>query len=375
MELDHSNTHKTPLYDWHVEQGAKMVPFAGWMMPSDYGSQIQEHRFVREDKGMFDVAHMLAVDIKGNGSQAFLSYLIANDIRKIKPSKALYTCMLNKSGGVVDDLIVYFIEENYYRLVVNAGNRGKDVNWLKEVATKFDVTMTVKDNLSIIAVQGPNAREAVISSLDDELVRDVALLKPFSLLKSEEFFIARTGYTGEDGFEIMLAHDKIVAFWEELFEQGVKPCGLGARDTLRLEAGLNLYGNDMTDEVTPFECGLDWTVSLTDDRDFIGKDALIEQKYKGIKTQFVGLILQDRGVLRSGQTVVTEKGKGIITSGTFSPTLNKAIALARIPVDAHQAFVEMRNKQFSVEMVSYPFVRKNKVVYKQINNEVEAVAD
>lgn len=372
MDTQKVDTLKTPLYDWHKANGAKMVPFAGWSMPIDYGSQIEEHHAVRTDKGMFDVSHMLAVDLKGERCQEFLSYLIANDVRKIQSGRALYTCMLNENGGVIDDLIVYYLEENYYRLVVNAGNRSKDVNWIKEQAKAFDISVETKEDLSIIAVQGPNAREAVVTCLDDQYVRDAALLKPFRLLNTEDFLIARTGYTGEDGFEIMLPKEKVNEFWQKLINQGVKACGLGARDTLRLEAGLNLYGNDMTDEVTPFECGLNWTVSLTDDRDFIGKKTLVKQKEAGVKTQFVGLILMDRGVLRAGQTIITEKGKGIITSGTFSPTLGESIALARLPIDVHECQVEIRQKTLRAKLVTYPFVRHGKMIYKTLNhNEVE----
>ncbi|TNF69884.1 MAG: glycine cleavage system aminomethyltransferase GcvT [Gammaproteobacteria bacterium] len=362
---------KTPLYDWHANHGAKMVPFAGWQMPIDYGSQIDEHHAVRKDKGIFDVSHMLAVDLSGERITDFLSYLIANDVRKIVVGKALYTCMLNEQGGVIDDLIVYYISEGHYRLVVNAGNREKDVNWIKEQAIAFDVSVITREDLSIIAVQGPNAREAVISALDDKLVFNVAELKPFRLFKSDEMLIARTGYTGEDGFEIMMPQNEVVAFWQKLIDQGVKACGLGARDTLRLEAGLNLYGNDMTDEVTPFECGLDWTVSLTDDRNFIGKSALIKQKIDGVNTKFVGLILLDRGVLRAGQKVVSEEGEGTTTSGSFSPTLNQSIALARVPLDATECQVEIRNRKLAVKMVSYPFVRKGKVVFKSLSHELE----
>lgn len=371
MGQDTNNSMKTPLYDWHANHGAKMVPFAGWQMPIDYGSQIDEHHAVRKDKGIFDVSHMLAVDLSGERITDFLSYLIANDVRKIVVGKALYTCMLNEQGGVIDDLIVYYISEGHYRLVVNAGNREKDVNWIKEQAIAFDVSVITREDLSIIAVQGPNAREAVISALDDKLVFNVAELKPFRLFKSDEMLIARTGYTGEDGFEIMMPQNEVVAFWQKLIDQGVKACGLGARDTLRLEAGLNLYGNDMTDEVTPFECGLDWTVSLTDDRNFIGKSALIKQKIDGVNTKFVGLILLDRGVLRAGQKVVSEEGEGTTTSGSFSPTLNQSIALARVPLDATECQVEIRNRKLAVKMVSYPFVRKGKVVFKSLSHELE----
>ncbi|MCF6765007.1 glycine cleavage system aminomethyltransferase GcvT [Thiotrichales bacterium 19S3-7] len=373
MGQDTNHPLKTPLYDWHVEHGAKMVPFAGWQMPIDYGSQIEEHHAVRKDKGIFDVSHMLAVDLSGERVCDFLSYLVANDVRKIASGKALYTCMLNEKGGVIDDLIIYHISESQYRLVVNAGNRQKDVNWIKTQAALFNVSVQTREDLSIIAVQGPNAREAVISALDDDMVFNVAELKPFRLFKSDEMLIARTGYTGEDGFEIMLEQEKVVEFWQKLIDQGVKACGLGARDTLRLEAGLNLYGNDMLDDITPFECGLDWTVSLTDDRDFIGKSALVTQKNNGITSKFIGLILLDRGVLRAGQKVVSEQGEGIITSGSFSPTLNQSIALARIPIDATECQVEIRNRKLALKMVSYPFVRKGNVVFKSLNHELELV--
>ena len=362
-------TLKTHLYDWHVENGAKMVPFAGWDMPIHYVSQIQEHHAIRKDKGIFDVSHMLAVDLKGEKVTEFLMLLIANDIRKAKVGKALYTCMLNEAGGVVDDLIVYYLDENYYRLVVNAGNRQKDVNWIKASAKEFNVDVTTRDDLSIIAVQGPNARQSALEIFNDNLKAQAGELKPFSLCFDESTLIARTGYTGEDGFEIMLPHDQVNNFWQKLIDQGFEACGLGARDTLRLEAGLNLYGSDMNDEITPLECGLEWTVSFSEDRNFIGKNALLMQKKNGIKYTLAGLILLDRGVLRSHQKVITDKGEGETTSGTFSPTLSKSIALAKIPVGSCECQVEIRGKKLKTQMVTYPFVRKGKAIYKELNQE------
>jgi len=353
----------TPLYEAHVAAGARMVDFGGWEMPINYGSQIEEHHSVRQAAGMFDVSHMTVVDINGSQARHFLSYLLANDVAKLtSPGRALYSCMLNEKGGVIDDLITYFLDERFFRVVVNAATHDKDMAWITLQARAFDVVVTERPELAMIAVQGPAAREAVLSLLPDNDVAAAAAMKPFGAGQFGDLFVARTGYTGEDGFEISLPAESANKFWEQLLSAGVAPCGLGARDTLRLEAGMNLYGQDMDETVTPLESGLGWTVALKDDRSFIGKDALLEQKSRGVESKLVGLVLQGRGVLRPGQRIVTDAGDGVITSGSFSPTLQKAIAFARLPKDATGVCqVDMRGRLLDCSIVQPPFVRNGTV--------------
>ena len=354
----------TPLYQAHVDAGGKMVDFGGWEMPLNYGSQIQEHHQVRNDVGMFDVSHMTTVDFKGVEAKKFLQTLIANDVDKLKTEgKALYSCMLNEAGGVVDDLIVYYQDDENYRMVINAGTTEKDIAWINAQAEGFDVTVEPKLDLAMIAVQGPNARAKVFEAMPG--VEDVAGdLKPFNSASLGGLFIARTGYTGEDGFEIMLPEKSAEFTWKMLMEVGVKPCGLGARDTLRLEAGMSLYGSEMNDEVSPLEAALTWTIDLTnEDRRFVGRDALEALKDKGANNTIVGLVLEGKGVIRDHQKVVTNIGEGEVTSGTFSPTMNKAIALASVPKGSEGLCeIEMRNKMVSAKIVKPPFVRNGKVL-------------
>jgi aminomethyltransferase len=351
--------HRTPLYQAHLAAGARMVDFAGSEMPINYGSQIDEHHFVRTDAGMFDVSHMTVVGIHGPDARAFLSKLLANDVAKLQtPGKALYSCMLNETGGVIDDLIAYYMGEEWFRLVVNAATREKGLAWLEHVGADFSISVTEHHELAMIAVQGPSAREKVHALFEEEIVADLLGLKPFSAVIHGDYFIARTGYTGEDGYEILMYGKQAEPFWNRLLEAGVKPCGLGARDTLRLEAGMNLYGQDMDEDVTPLVSGLSWTVAMKDERDFIGRQALEQQKAQGIPSKLVGLVLEGRGVLRPGQKVITSAGDGITTSGTFSPTLQKAIAFARVPAAASGSCeVEIRGKSLPARIVRPPFVR------------------
>ena len=353
----------TVLNDTHRAAGARMVDFGGWDMPLHYGSQIEEHHQVRRDAGMFDVSHMCVVDLRGDHVRTFLRRLLANDVDKLRTSgKALYSCMLNKVGGVVDDLIVYFREENFFRLVVNAGTREKDLAWIEEAAKAFGVTVQEREDLAMIAVQGPTARERVHSVLHPSDREAVAKLGKFSGREAGALYVARTGYTGEDGYEVMVPTHQAVALWQSLVEAGVKPCGLGARDTLRLEAGMNLYGQDMDESTTPFEAALAWTVALDNaERDFVGRPALEAQKAQGVPRVMVGLVLDEKGVLRHGQRVVTGAGDGEILSGTFSPTLGKAIAFARVPAGELGAVrVDMRGRETPVRVVKFPFVRDGK---------------
>ena len=358
-------TQKTLLNDSHRALGAKMVDFGGWDMPIHYGSQIDEHHLVRGQAGMFDVSHMTVVDLRGANVRAFLRQLLANSVDKLKvPGKALYACMLNDKGGVIDDLIVYFLGEDFFRMVVNASTREKDLAWINQHAAAFDVSVQQREDLAIIAVQGPQARAKAISLLAEDQREAADKLGRFAALDVRaadgvELFLARTGYTGEDGFEILLPQTAVVAFWDKLLAAGVKPAGLGARDTLRLEAGMNLYGQDMDESVTPYEAGLAWTVSLDEGRDFIGRAALEAQKAAGVPTQLIGLVMDDKGVLRHGQGVLTANGQGEILSGTFSPTLGKAIAFARVPAgDAGDVRVDIRGREVPVRVVKFPFVRE-----------------
>jgi len=355
---------QTPLNGQHRAAGAKMVDFGGWDMPVSYGSQIEEHHAVRRDAGMFDVSHMLGVDVTGAVARDFLRYALANDVAKLKvPGKALYTCMLDAQGGVIDDLIVYFFADDRFRLVVNAGTADKDLAWLRAVVgQRFPgVSLQPRRDLSMIAVQGPSARERVWSALPGTRAATEAL-KPFSAVEHDGMLIARTGYTGEDGFEIMLPSTRVSAVWNALAAAGVRRCGLGARDTLRLEAGMNLYGQDMDERVTPLESGLAWTVDPASAREFVGKQALASPPQR----QMVGLRALDKaGVLRAHQRVHTPRGDGEITSGTFSPTMGTSIALARVPTgvavgDAVE--VEIRDRRVPARVVKPPFVRNGKIL-------------
>lgn len=370
-------TRKTVLNDAHRALGARMVDFGGWDMPLHYGSQVDEHHRVRRDAGMFDVSHMTVIDLQGPRTREFLRKLLANSVDKLqKPGKALYTCMLDERGGVIDDLIAYFLAEDRFRLVVNAATRAKDLAWIEAQALPFEVNVTERSELAMIAVQGPNARERVIGLLDEDGARVARKLARFSAAEVNTkdgvpLFLARTGYTGEDGFEIVLAQAHAEALWNALLAAGVKPAGLGARDTLRLEAGMALYGQDMDETVTPYEAGLGWTVALDaapdgTPRAFNGRAALERQQAAGVRRQLVGLVMDEKGVLRHGQKVLTDAGEGEILSGTFSPTIGKAIAFARIPAGDPAAArvdrvrVEIRGREVPVRVVKFPFVRDGK---------------
>ncbi len=357
-------SNHTPLYEQHLSAGGKMVDFAGWEMPINYGSQVQEHHKVRQDVGMFDVSHMTVVDFEGGAAREFLRVLLANDVNRLKDSgKALYSCMLNESGGVIDDLIVYYLHDEWYRMVVNAGTREKDVRWIKQQAKDYNLTVTERPELAMIAVQGPNAEKHLTTALSAD-AKAIRSLTPFNSLDLGDHFIARTGYTGEDGFEIILSAEDAVMLWEGLIKSGVPPIGLGARDTLRLEAGMNLYGHDMDDSTSPLESGLAWTVAWEpSERKFIGREALESIKESKPKTKLVGLVLEDKGVIRDHQKVVVAGlGNGEITSGSFSPTIGRSIAFARVPAGTKEAVsVEIRGKLASAKIVKVPFVRKGKV--------------
>jgi aminomethyltransferase len=342
-----------------------LVDFGGWEMPVSYGSQIEEHHAVRQVAGVFDVSHMRSVDLKGDGARAFLRRLLANDVDKLtEPGRALYSCMLNPEGGVIDDLIVYFFAPDRWRLVINAACADKDIAWMRRVqqAGGFTVDILPRMDLAMVAVQGPKA-PALLGQARTDWSESLEALKPFRAVELGEVTIARTGYTGEDGFEVMLPATAVVSLWNDLLTAGVKPCGLGARDTLRLEAGMNLYGQDMDALILPSQAGLTWTVSLKDpERDFVGRSAITAFPAAG---QLIGLRLQEKGVMRAHMKVTTSHGEGEVTSGTMSPTLGVSIAMARLP-DAVElgalVHVDIRGKSVPAKVCKLPFVRHGKPV-------------
>ncbi len=358
---------KTALYSQHVQLDAKMVPFGGWQMPVHYGSQMVEHRAVRQEAGIFDVSHMTVVDVTGEQSDLYLQWLLANNVAKLTtPGQALYSCMLNSQGGILDDLIVYYVAPKQYRLVVNAATREKDLAWMSEQAEAYSVSVNEREDLCMLALQGPKAisiaeKLPIFSNLADHL----STLKTFHHLQTADLFVAATGYTGELGIEVILPAAEALQLWQQALDAGVQPCGLGARDTLRLEAGLNLYGNDMDETTSPLESNLAWTVAWEPkERDFIGRAALEKQRHEGIKYKLAGLILRDRGVLRSHQKVVSDSPlEGEVTSGTFSPSLNLSIGLARVPVDWEgEVGVMIRDKKLTAKLTAPCFVKQGKAV-------------
>lgn len=353
----------TPFYNLHLDANAKMVDFAGWEMPLHYGSQLEEHHLVRHSAGMFDVSHMGILDIKGPDTEAFLRLLLANNIDTLVSGKALYTCMLNEQGGVIDDLIVYKIQADFYRLVVNAGTRVKDIAWLRQHATAFKLEIIERHDLAMLAIQGPDVKNKITACLPATLQIQITELKPFHFAMHAEYFIARTGYTGEDGFELIFPKSDAQKIWQALIASDIKPCGLGARDTLRLEAGLNLYGADMDETVSPLEANLAWTIALTPTtRHFIGRNAIEEQKKIGVQHKLVGLVLAGPGIIRNHQKIrIDDVEAGIVTSGGYSPTLEKSIALARVLVTiGDHCMVEIRNKYIPAQVVKPAFVRHGK---------------
>lgn len=349
---------QTVLNNAHRNAGAKMVDFGGWDMPINYGSQIEEHHAVRKNVGMFDVSHMTVIDIEGAEATDFLYRLLANDIHKLNINQALYSTMLNHEGGVIDDLITYKLSDDNYRVVVNAATREKDLAWIAAQIADFDATMTEQADTAMIAVQGPQAMETIKPLLNV----DLSATKRFYAAYNDDMFVGRTGYTGEDGVEIIVPNHAAESLWEQLIAAGVQPCGLGARDTLRLEAGMHLYGQDMDEDITPLECGLGWTIRKDNDQ-FNGADALNALRQAGINKKLIGLVLEGRGVLRHDQTLVDDAGnQGIITSGGYSPSSEKAIAMAVVDkaMSPDSVQVQIRNKSLPCRVVKLPFVRNGK---------------
>ncbi|UDG81827.1 glycine cleavage system aminomethyltransferase GcvT [Candidatus Vallotia cooleyia] len=363
----------TPLNTVHRALRARMVDFGGWEMPVNYGSQVDEHHAVRSDAGMFDVSHMCILDITGTSARAFLRIALANNVDKLKtPGRGLYSCMLNESGGVIDDLIVYYFADEMFRIVVNASTADKDISWLSRLNAQgsFGVTLMPRDDLAILAVQGQNAGEKVWRAIPTAQQLGASLNYFHAIhVKNTPFgtlMIARTGYTGENGFELIVESSHITVLWKTLLAHGVRPCGLGARDTLRLEAGMNLYGQDMDENVSPLDAGLAWTVDFSENRDFVGSAAL---RAKGQRAAFMGLLLHKNpqgnpaGILRAHQKILTAHGNGEITSGTFSPSLQQSIAFARVPTNVSvgdTVQVVIRDKLLPARMVTLPFVRYGK---------------
>lgn len=352
---------KTTLHAHHLASNARMVDFHGWEMPLHYGSQLEEHHFVRTDAGMFDVSHMNVIDVLGAGGRQFLRHLLTNDVDTLQHAgRALYSCMCNDHGGIIDDLIVYQRAPDSYRLILNSATRARDLAWIREKISGFSAGLQERTDLAMLAVQGPQAIQKTLSILSPAQVDALSTLQPFESVELDQYFFARTGYTGEDGLEIVVPQHAIGDLWNALLNAGVKPCGLAARDTLRLEAGLLLYGQDMDETTTPLESGLAWTVKwLPEDRAFIGRGALLSQKQHNLKRKLVGLTLQDKGVLRAGQRVIVEgHAAGVITSGTWSPTLSQSIALARVPIETgEQVMVDIRGKLFPAAVSKPRFVK------------------
>ena len=352
---------KTPLHACHQALGARMVDFHGWEMPLHYGSQLDEHHAIRKHAGMFDVSHMTVVDVLGAGGRQFLRKLLTNDVDQLQHAgRALYTCMCNEHGGIIDDLIVYQRTPDNYRLVLNSATRTRDLAWIREKITGFSAGLQERAELAMLAVQGPEAIKTTLSILNPAQIDAISTLTYFECVDVNDWFFARTGYTGEDGLEIILPQNEIATLWSSLINAGVKPCGLAARDTLRLEAGMLLYGQDMDESTSPLESGLGWVVKLQpEDRDFIGMGALISQKQQGLKRKLVGLTLEGKGIMRSGQRVIVDGHfDGVITSGTYSPTLAKSIAFARVPTETgSEVIVDIRGKLFAANVGKPRFVK------------------
>ena len=364
ITLINKSMKKTKLYEKHVQAGAKMVDFAGWDMPLHYGSQINEHKVVRSDAGIFDVSHMRFLTIQGVDAEGFMRRLICGDVASISENQGLYSCMLNENGGIIDDLIAYKIDNDNYHMVVNAGTAAKDLAWMHQQAGGMQVEIIENEDRSILALQGPKARDKFASAFPEHQAASALNKFHFTIIK--DMFIARTGYTGEDGYEIVIPNEQAEDVWDRIIGAGFTPAGLGSRDTLRLEAGLSLYGNDLDEDHSPLASALSWTVNWNKDddqpRDFIGKEALLKEKEAGIKHRLVGLYITTPGVLRAGSKAQTPEGEGVLTSGGFSPTLNHSIALARIPF-AHkggECQVNMRDKLIDARIIRPPFVKDGK---------------
>jgi aminomethyltransferase len=363
---------RTPLFETHRRLGARLVEFSGWEMPVQYSSIIEEHRAVRDRAGLFDVAHMGEFRVEGPGALDFLQSVVPNDVSRLAVNQALYTQLCRPSGGTVDDLLIYRRGESAFMTVVNAGTTDKDWAWLAEHAAhgRDDVTLTnVSEQTALLALQGPLA-ERILQPLTDTSLGEIAYyhFRP-GVVSGIECLISRTGYTGEDGFELYCAPEHVAALWDVLMAagqaHGLLPAGLGARDTLRLEAGYALYGHELTDDITPLEAGLGWSVKLNKGVDFIGRQALVDEKEHGLRRKLVGIALGERGIPRAGYPIIREgQAIGEVTSGTVGPTLDRPVAMGYVPaayaVPGTDVCVEIRGKAIPATVVALPFYKRQK---------------
>ncbi|MEM3577848.1 MAG: glycine cleavage system aminomethyltransferase GcvT [Candidatus Bathyarchaeia archaeon] len=373
-------TRRTQLYEAH-KQSAKLTVFAGFEMPLWYKGVIQEHLAVRNSVGLFDISHMGRIIIQGPDSERFLNYVITNDVSKLSPNSAQYSVMCNEKGGIIDDFVVYRLESEKFMFVANAANREKDYNWLVKNSKDFNVRITeISDNVAMLSVQGPNTEKTLQKLSTEDLSKIERFKGATARLANVEVFISRTGYTGEDGFEIFIWNAPLdkptnaIKLWNAILEAGrdfgIEPCGLGARDTLRLEAGMCLYGNDIDETTTPLEAALSFVVKLQKDN-FIGKEALTKQKTEGIKRKRVGLLMLEQGIPRQKYEVCDDKGEniGYVTSGTFSPLLNCGIGMAYVVMPNAQegniVNVKIRGKMLKAKVVAFPFYDTEKYGYKR----------
>ncbi len=359
----------TPLHECYSAHDGKLIEFFGWELPVQFEGIVQEHMAVRQAAGLFDVSHMGEVKVIGEDAQAFIQYLITNDIAKMSNNDVLYTLMCYEYGGVVDDLLVYKFSSTHYLLVINASNIEKDVEWIQQQASSYHVMISnLSDELSELALQGPMA-EQILQELTDEKLKDIGFFqfKNHVLIQGIDCLVSRTGYTGEDGFEIFTDNCSISRLWQLLLEKGaalgLKPAGLGCRDTLRLEAALSLYGQELSKDISPLEAGLGYFVKLDKDN-FIGQKALLKQKKEGLKRRIVGFELLDKGIARHGYPIFNEKDEviGFVTTGYQSPSLNKSIGLAMIDINYTKLdtvfYIQVRKRKLKAQVISKKFYNK-----------------
>ncbi len=363
MNADQLDIKKTPLYEAHVNLGARMVNFAGWKMPVQYESIIKEHEAVRSNAGVFDISHMGELLLEGNEVIKFLQFIMINDLNLLEPYKGQYSCMCYENGTVVDDLVYYEEIPERFRMIVNASNIEKDLLWLNDHLEEYDIEITnLSTKRSRIAFQGPKSDEFLQEIIDVDLSKINRFYFANGSINDTPVFIARTGYTGERGFELSVDNGHVKSIWNDLLKTGASPAGLGARDSLRLEACYSLYGHEISDSISPVEAGLSWLVKPKEGIDYIGKEILIKQKSQGTERVLVGLDLIDRGIIRENYEIFKDGNKiGFVTSGGFSPTLKKTIGLGLIKKKFREIGtdidIEIRNKILKGKVVSTPFYR------------------
>ncbi len=362
------NPQQTALYDCHKEAGAKFVEFAGWQMPVQYLGVMDEHRAVRSAAGLFDVSHMGELRVSGPDAETFLQQLTPNDVSKLKPGRAHYSALLNERGTYLDDILVYRLDEADFLVVVNAANVAKDFDWVRGHVSGDVTVENVSEQWALLALQGPAAVDILrqLTDLDLDAIRYYRFAQ--GSVDGVEGIVSRTGYTGEDGFELYLPPDGSAQVWRALMAagetHGLVPAGLGARDTLRLEAAMALYGHEIDDSTTPWDAALDWTVKLAKG-DFIGRQALVEQRDSGVRRKLVGFEVEGRGIAREGHAVLRgEQPVGQVTSGTFSPSFEKALGLAYVPVEmaepGSELTLQVRSRRLPARVVETPFYRRAK---------------